>query len=84
MQKGTLALRCVLPGVAAVWSWNDRSRSWRKCEAGKQKRDEKWWSCFELNQWIHGSSFLFVFPATWISVAGPEGDEERSGEKSSA
>jgi hypothetical protein len=34
-----------------------------------------------MKQLIHGSSFLFFFPATWISVAGPEGDEERSGEE---
>ncbi len=27
-------------GVASVRRWNDRSRSWRKWEAGKQKRDE--------------------------------------------
>jgi hypothetical protein len=25
--------------------------------------------------------FFFFFPATWISMAGPEGDEERSGEE---
>src|SRR5439155_10543963 len=26
----------------------------------------KWRSCFEPNHWIHGSSFLFVFPAELI------------------
>src|SRR5262249_47994397 len=34
------------------------------CFELRQKRkaeecDEKWWNCFELNQWIHGPSFLF-------------------------
>jgi len=33
--------------------------SWQKPEAQKRQCDEKWWSCFELNQSIHGLSFPF-------------------------
>ena len=31
-----------------------------------------------MDSWFFRS---FFFPVTWISVAGPEGDEERSGEE---
>ena len=42
----------------------DRLRFWQKREAEEREYDEKWWSCFELNQWIH--SFAFPFPARLI------------------
>ena len=58
-QKRVLPLRRVRAGIASVRWRDDRLRSGRKPEAEKRQCDEKWRSCFELNQWIHGSSFLF-------------------------
>jgi hypothetical protein len=34
-----------------------------------------------MKQLIHGSSFLFFFPATWISVAGPEETKNPAGKE---
>jgi len=32
--------------------------SWQEREAEERECDEKSWNCFELNQWIHGSTFF--------------------------
>ena len=39
-EENILPFRRVACGIAAIRRRNDRSRSWRKWEAGKQKRDE--------------------------------------------
>jgi hypothetical protein len=46
-------------------------RSWQKPNPEERECDEKWWSCFELNQWIHRSSFLFPRRVD-SAIAGPE------------
>ena len=43
-------LRCVSVGIPSVGCWDNRSGYGRKPEAEKRQCDEKWWSCFELNQ----------------------------------
>jgi hypothetical protein len=67
--------------VAAIfgfWWWCSFCE-WCARKAGKREANEKWQSCqFELNQWIHSSSFLF--PAELIPViAGPEGAKNLAG-----
>ena len=59
IKERVLPFRRVAPRVAAVRGRDNCLCSWQKPEAEKRQCDEKWWSCFELNQWIHGSSFLF-------------------------
>ena len=44
MQKGTLALRCVVPRIAAVRRRDDRLHCRQKAEA--HQHDETYWSCF--------------------------------------
>jgi hypothetical protein len=53
------ALRRIPAAVASVRWRGDRLHCRRKREAEERQCDENWWSCFELNQWIHGLSFLF-------------------------
>src|SRR4029077_15120961 len=59
MQKGTLALRCVLPGVAAIRRWDNRLHSCQKPEAEERHWDGKGCSCcFQSIRVIHWDSFL--------------------------
>ena len=37
----------------------DRLHLWQKREAEEREYDEKWWWCFELNQWIHSCYLSF-------------------------
>ena len=60
-KKGVLPFCRVEPGIAAVRRRNNRLRSWQKPEAGEHASAMRSGRIvgFELNQWIHGSSFLF-------------------------
>jgi hypothetical protein len=60
-----LSLCRVLAGIASVRRRGDRLRCRRKREAEERDCDEKRWSCFELNQWVH-RIFSFCFPAVLI------------------
>jgi hypothetical protein len=59
-EKRIRALSRVASGIAAIRCRANRLRLWGKRKAGEHKRDKKQWSCFELNQWIHG--FFLSFP----------------------
>ena len=54
-KKGMVPVRRV-ERVDTPWIWC-RLHLWQKREAEEREYDEKWWSCFELNQWIHRCSF---------------------------
>src|SRR6266487_711942 len=69
-----VSLSRVVVGIASVRRRSYGPTSGRKPEADERKGDETWQNCrFELNHWIHGSSFLFFFSAALIlAVAGLE------------
>src|SRR4029077_1534898 len=58
-EESKIAFGSVVIGITPVRRGDNRLRSWQEREAEKRQCDEKLWSCFELNQWIHGSAFLF-------------------------
>ena len=51
--KGVVSRSSGEVGIAPRGWRVDRLRFRQKPEAEKRECDEKWWSCFELNQWIH-------------------------------
>jgi hypothetical protein len=55
----------------AIRVGSHRLHFWQKREAKEHECNEKWWSCFELNQWIH-VVLPFFFPAALIlRITGP-------------
>src|SRR4030095_11414779 len=65
VDQSVLALRGVAAGIASVRRRDNRLRTWRKREAEERDCDEKRWSCFELNQWIH--RFYLSF-SRWLTL----------------
>ena len=64
-KKGVLSFCSVEVGIASVRRRDNRLRFWHKREAEQREYDEKWWSCFELNQWIHRCYLSF---SRWLTL----------------
>src|SRR4029077_11065013 len=77
-KKSALPFCRIATRIASIGRRTDRLHCRQKAEANQ--RDEKYWnSFFKLNQWIHGSSFLF--PRRVVSaIAGLEEAKNLAGE----
>ena len=63
--KSAAPLSSVEVGIAPGGRRGDRLRFRQKPEAEKREYDEKWWSCFQLNQWIHRCYLSF---SRWLTL----------------
>ena len=63
--KGVVSRSSGEVGIAPRGRRVDRFRFRQKPEAEEREYDEKWWSCFELNQWIHRCHLSF---SRWLTL----------------